>query len=142
MVDGSVHAGPNAVLALAREGYRWRDVDQMELRALAGFGGLRRLARQHWWTGSGEMLRSVSTRAMVRRLRRLMPELDAADLVPAGSGVRAQALRSDGTLVDDFAIERTGTVVHVLNAPSPAATASFAIGRRIADLLDDLIPTH
>ncbi len=139
MVDGSVHAGPNAVLALAREGYRWRDVDRAELRELAGFDGLRRLARQHWRTGSGEMIRSVSTRAMLGRLRRLIPELERSDLVPAGAGVRAQAVRPDGTLVDDFVIERTGSVVHVLNAPSPAATASLAIGRRIAGLLAGLL---
>jgi (S)-2-hydroxyglutarate dehydrogenase len=140
-VDGSVHAGPNAVLALSREGYRWRDVDPTELRHLAGFEGLRHLARQHWKTGSGEMVRSISTRAMLARLRRLIPELERSDLRPADAGVRAQAVRPDGTLVDDFVIERTGPIVHVLNAPSPAATASLAIGRRIARLVDEVIPT-
>lgn len=139
MVDGGVHAGPNAVLALAREGYRWRDVDPRELRALLGTRGLRRLARRHWRTGAGEVVRSISTAATVRRLQRLVPEVRSSDLVRAGAGVRAQALRPDGSLVDDFAIERAGRVVHVLNAPSPAATASLAIGRHIARTLDDAV---
>jgi L-2-hydroxyglutarate oxidase len=141
MVDGSVHAGPNAVLALSREGYRWRDLDAHEIGSLAVSPGLRRLARRHWRTGAGEVARSISTHAMVRRLRRLVPDVRTADLVPTGSGVRAQAVRPDGTLVDDFVIERTGPVVHVLNAPSPAATASLAIGRTIAGHVEDIIPT-
>jgi (S)-2-hydroxyglutarate dehydrogenase len=136
MVDGSVHVGPNAVLALAREGYRWRDVDPAELRDLARTPALWALGRRHWRTGGGEVLRSVSRRAMVRALRRLVPEVERRDLVRAGAGVRAQAVAPDGTLLDDFVIERDGPVVHVLNAPSPAATASLAIGARIVDLLD------
>jgi (S)-2-hydroxyglutarate dehydrogenase len=141
MVDGNVHAGPNAVLALSREGYRWRDVDLGHLRELSRSDGLRHLAARHWLTGTGEVVRSISTRAMVRQLRRLVPEVAPTDLVAAGSGVRAQALRPDGSLVDDFVIERTGPIVHVLNAPSPAATASLAIGRHVARLADEVIPT-
>lgn len=136
MVGGSVHAGPNAVLALAREGYRWRHVDPGELGSLAGSPALWNLARAHWRTGLGEVRRSVSRQAMVHALQRLVPELEPADLVRSGAGVRAQAVAPDGRLLDDFVIERDGPVVHVLNAPSPAATASTAIGRHIVGLLD------
>lgn len=139
MVDGSVHAGPNAVLATAREGYRRSQVDPAEVRALLGSPALRHLAARHWRTGVGEVVRSASVHATVRALRRLVPELRAADLVRAGTGVRAQACAPDGTLLDDFVVERSGRVVHVLNAPSPAATASLAIGRHIAGLVDDLL---
>ena len=132
MVDGTVHAGPNAVLALSREGYSWRATNARDLREMATSPALRHLARRHWRTGAMEVRRSLSTRATARALRRLVPDLRAEDLVPAGAGVRAQAVRPDGTLVDDFVIERAGRVVHVLNAPSPAATASLAIGRHIA----------
>ncbi len=135
MTDGAIHAGPNAVLALAREGYRWRAIDPAELAGLARSPALRALARRHWRTGSGEVVRSLSKAAMVRALRRLVPELTTRDLIRCGSGVRAQAVAPDGTLLDDFVIERDGPVVHVLNAPSPAATASLAIGRHIADLV-------
>lgn len=140
MTDGAIHAGPNAVLALAREGYQWRRIDPAELAGLARSPALRSLARRHWRTGSGEVLRSVSKRAMVRALQRLVPDLTTSDLVRCGSGVRAQAVAPDGTLLDDFVIERDGPVVHVLNAPSPAATASLAIGRHIASLVD--LPDH
>lgn len=139
MVDGSVHAGPNAVLALAREGYRWRDIDRREVRSLALSPAVRRLAVRHWRTGAGEVARSTSRRALVRSLQRLVPEVETRDLVRAGAGVRAQAVRPDGTLVDDFAIERQGRVVHVLNAPSPAATASLAIGDHIAALVAQVL---
>lgn len=135
MLDGSVHVGPNAVLALAREGYRWRTIDVRELASLARSPALRRLARAHWRTGTGEVVRSVSTAAMVRALRRLVPEVRAADLVRAGSGVRAQAVAPDGTLLDDFVVDADGPIVHVLNAPSPAATASLAIGRHVVGAL-------
>ncbi|MFP4511466.1 MAG: L-2-hydroxyglutarate oxidase [Acidimicrobiales bacterium] len=136
MIDGSVHAGPNAVLALAREGYRWRRVDPRELGSLAVSPALWNLALAHWRTGLGEVGRSVSRRAMVRALQRLVPELEPSDLVRADAGVRAQAVAPDGRLLDDFVIERDGPVVHVLNAPSPAATASTAIGRHIVESLD------
>jgi (S)-2-hydroxyglutarate dehydrogenase len=135
MVDGSVHVGPNAVLAMAREGYRWRNVDIRELGQLARSPAMRALARAHWRTGAGEVARSLSTRAMVRALQRLVPEVQARDLVRAGSGVRAQAVAADGALLDDFVIDADGPIVHVLNAPSPAATASLAIGRRIVGAL-------
>ncbi|QGG96357.1 L-2-hydroxyglutarate oxidase [Actinomarinicola tropica] len=136
MVDGSVHVGPNAVLALAREGYRWRDVDLREVRELAASPALRGLARRHWRTGAGEVARSASRQLVARTVRRLVPGVGADDLVRAGAGVRAQACRPDGTLVDDFVVERSGRIVHVLNAPSPAATASLAIGRHVAGLVD------
>lgn len=134
-VDGGVHAGPNAVVALAREGYRWRDVDRAAFRELLAYPGMRKLARKYWRVGVAEMYRSASKRAFTRAVRRLVPELTSGDLVPATAGVRAQALRADGNLVDDFAFRESRRVVHVVNAPSPAATASLAIGRHIAGVL-------
>jgi L-2-hydroxyglutarate oxidase len=130
-IHGGVHAGPNAVLALAREGYRWTDVSMVDVAEMARNPAMWRLARRHWRTGGAEVWRSLSTGALVRALQRLVPELTAADIEPAPSGVRAQALRRDGTLVDDFAFQHRGPVLHVLNAPSPAATASLAIGEEI-----------
>ena len=135
MLDGSVHVGPNAVLALAREGYRWRNVDLSELSELTRSPALWALARRYWRTGAGEIGRSLSRGALVRALQRLVPEVGADDLVRADAGVRAQAVAPDGTLLDDFVIETDGPVVHVLNAPSPAATASLAIGEHIVDEL-------
>jgi (S)-2-hydroxyglutarate dehydrogenase len=131
-VGGAIHVGPNAVLALAREGYRWRDVDGRDVREMLRDPGLRHLAARHWRTGSAEVWRSISSRALVRELRRLVPEVAADDLVRAPSGVRAQALDGSGELLDDFAFAETKRIVHVLNAPSPAATASLAIGDEIA----------
>jgi L-2-hydroxyglutarate oxidase len=131
MVDGSVHAGPNAVLALAREGYRWGAVSPRDVLDAAAYGGLWRLGRQHWRYGLGEVRRSLSKRRFTASLARLVPALREDDLVPAGSGVRAQAIRPDGSLVDDFLIVREGTQVHVLNAPSPAATSALEIARHI-----------
>ncbi len=131
-LDGSVHVGPNAVLAFDREGYRWRDVSVGSLRELGTDAATWQLARRYWRTGAGEVGRSLSRALLVRELQRLVPDVRSADLVRAGSGVRAQAVRDDGTLLDDFAIEQTPRCVHVLNAPSPAATASLAIGARIA----------
>jgi len=130
-VAGQVHAGPNAVLALAREGYSWRDVDPAELMALARFAGFRRLAARHWRTGAREVYRSASKKAFAAAVRRLVPEISAGDLIAAPSGVRAQAVAADGSLVDDFLLTESPRVVNVLNAPSPAATASLEIGRRI-----------
>ena len=130
-VGGQVHAGPNAVLALAREGYSWRDVDATEVLALARFRGFRRLAAQHWRVGAREIYRSASKRAFAAAVRRLVPEIGADDLLPAPSGVRAQAVGADGKLVDDFWLTDSARVVNVLNAPSPAATASLEIGRQI-----------
>jgi L-2-hydroxyglutarate oxidase len=134
-VDGHVHAGPNAVLAFAREGYTWGTVRPRELADTLRFSGFWRLARANWRAGAREVLRSASRRQFGESLRRLVPELRDDQLVPAPSGVRAQAMRPDGTLVDDFLIERDGRVVHVLNAPSPAATSALEIARHIVGLL-------
>jgi L-2-hydroxyglutarate oxidase len=131
-LDGRVHAGPNAVPALAREGYRRRDVDRATVLALATDGATRRLARRYWRTGAEELWRSWSRRRLARALQRLVPDLRAEDLRPSGAGVRAQAVRPDGSLVDDFAFAETPRAIHVLNAPSPAATAALAIGGMIA----------
>jgi len=130
-IDGHVHAGPNAVLALAREGYDWGRVDARDLVDTLGYAGFWRLARRQARSGAGEMVRSLSHRRFADGVRRLVPEVTDAELVPAPAGVRAQAVRRDGTLVDDFLLERHGRVVHLLNAPSPAATASLEIARHV-----------
>jgi L-2-hydroxyglutarate oxidase len=134
MVHGGVEAGPNAVLAWKREGYRHRDVSLRDLAQMAAYGGFWRMAGRYWHTGLGEMYRSVSKRAFVAALRRLLPELREDDVVRAGAGVRAQAVEPSGVLCDDFRIVEAAGMVHVLNAPSPAATASISIGQHIADL--------
>ena len=130
-IDGHVHAGPNAVLALAREGYDWGRVDARDLVDTLGYAGFWRLARRQARSGAGEMVRSLSHRRFADGVRRLVPEVTDAELVPAPAGVRAQAVRRDGSLVDDFLLERHGRVVHLLNAPSPAATASLEIARHV-----------
>ena len=139
-IDSHVHVGPNAVLALAREGYEWRRIDLRHLRDTFAFSGFRKFARHHWRYGLEEVTRSLSRRRFAAAVRRLLPEVERKDLVAAPSGVRAQAIGSDGKLVDDFAIHSVGRAVHVLNAPSPAATASLEIGAAIAARLglDDL----
>jgi L-2-hydroxyglutarate oxidase len=134
MVDGGVEAGPNAVPALAREGYRWRDIRLREVGELLGSRASWTLLRRYWRTELGELYRSVSKKAFVRALQRLVPEVTEDDLERGGAGVRAQAIAPDGTLLDDFAVATTARMVHVVNAPSPAATASFAIGRHVAAL--------
>lgn len=134
MMDGAVEAGPNAVLALCREGYRWRDVSPGDLAEMVGYRGFWNMAGKYWKTGMGEMHRSLSKTAFTKALQRLLPALDATDLTPAGAGVRAQAVAPDGSLVDDFRIVRDQSMIHVLNAPSPAATSSLSIGESIADL--------
>lgn len=133
MLDGSVHAGPNAVLALRREGYRWRDVSWRDLTESARFPGLWRLARRYPRTAVDEVLRSLSRRRFAESLARLVPAVGREDLVRAHAGVRAQALLPDGTLVHDFLIETAPNQVHVLNAPSPAATSALEIARHVAD---------
>ncbi|MFE9098046.1 L-2-hydroxyglutarate oxidase [Streptomyces sp. NPDC007264] len=133
-IDAHVHIGPNAVPALAREGYGWGTLRPRELGATVAWPGSWRIARRHWRYGAGELRRSVSKRAFTRAVHRLLPEVGAADLVPAPAGVRAQAVLRDGTLVDDFLIREGPRAVHVLNAPSPAATASLPIGREVARL--------
>lgn len=130
-VNGTVDAGPNAVLAFRREGYRRTDFSLPDLASALAFPGFWRMAAKHWRSGLDEFHRSFSKPAFVRALQRLLPELRAEDLVPGGSGVRAQALRRDGTLVDDFQFVPAGRMLHVLNVPSPAATASLVIGRSI-----------
>ncbi|WP_112467719.1 L-2-hydroxyglutarate oxidase [Streptomyces triticisoli] len=131
-IDGGVHIGPNAVPALAREGYGWGVVRPRELAGTLSWPGSWRIARRHWRYGAGELRRSVSKGAFTQAVRRLMPGVREEDLVPAAAGVRAQAVLRDGTLVDDFLIRQGARTVHVLNAPSPAATASLPIGREVA----------
>jgi L-2-hydroxyglutarate oxidase len=133
-ITGKVDAGPNAVLALAREGYRHTDISARDLAASIAFPGFWRMARKHWRSGLDEWHRSLSKAAFARALQRLLPEVEEKDLAPGGSGVRAQALKPDGTLVDDFQFVASGNVLHVLNVPSPAATASLMIGKAIVDL--------
>jgi L-2-hydroxyglutarate oxidase len=134
MIHGGVEAGPNAVLAWKREGYRHRDVSLRDLTQMARYGGFWRMAGRYWVTGMGEMYRSLSKRAFVAALRRLVPDLREDDIERGGAGVRAQAVEPSGMLVDDFRIVEAPGMVHVLNAPSPGATASISIGRTIADL--------
>jgi L-2-hydroxyglutarate oxidase LhgO len=136
-VDGEVMVGPNAVLALSREGYRWGAVSPGDLREALAWRGFRRFARQHWRAGAAEMVGSLSKRSFVAAARRYVPELTTADVVPGPSGVRAQALGWDGELVDDFRMTRRGNVLAVRNAPSPAATSSLAIAEHIVDLALD-----
>ncbi len=133
MIDGSIHAGPNAVLALAREGYSWGEVNLRDLAEVARFSGWWKLAARYWRTGIGEYRRSLSKGAFVTALQKLVPELTADDLQRSPAGVRAQAVSSSGDLLDDFVWSETERVVSVLNAPSPAATASLAIGDEVAD---------
>lgn len=134
MIHGGVEAGPNAVLALARHGYTRTSFSPRDMAGLLRYGGFWRMAARYWRTGCGEMYRSWSRRAFVRALQVLVPELRSEDLVPAGAGVRAQAVAPNGTLVDDFVIAERERMIHVVNAPSPAATASISIGRTIAEL--------
>lgn len=133
-IDGGVHVGPNAVPALAREGYRWPVVHPRELAGTLAWPGSWQIARRHWRYGAGELRRSLSKSAFTEAVRRLLPAVDPGDLVPHPAGVRAQAVLRDGTLVDDFLIREGPRTVHVLNAPSPAATASLPIGREVARL--------
>jgi L-2-hydroxyglutarate oxidase LhgO len=131
-VHGGVDVGPNAVLALAREGYRRRDVRPRDVAQTIASQGFRALARRHWRMGVHEVRGSLSRRAFAAEARRYIPDVSADDLVPAPAGVRAQALDPDGSLVDDFRIHRVGCVTAVRNAPSPGATSSMAIAEHIA----------
>jgi L-2-hydroxyglutarate oxidase LhgO len=132
-VSGELEVGPNAVLATRREGYRGRDVSARDVRDIAAWPGFWRLARQHWRTGVDEVVGSASTRAFMRKASRYVPDIGVADVVRGGSGVRAQAVERDGSLVDDFRITRSGEVTCVRNAPSPAATSSLAIAAHVVD---------
>jgi L-2-hydroxyglutarate oxidase LhgO len=136
-IDGEVWFGPNAVLAFAREGYRRTDVNARDLAEALSHPGFQRLAARYWKTGLAELWRDLSKAAFLESLRTYMPELEEADLLPGPSGVRAQALGVDGSLVDDFVVHHGAGVLHVRNAPSPAATASLAIGALIADAFEE-----
>lgn len=129
---GGIEAGPNAVLAYAREGYRHSIVNAGDLWNTVTFKGFWAMTGKYWRTGFGELYRSLSKAAFVRALQKLLPEITESDLVPGGSGVRAQAVSASGALVDDFVIKQSRNAIHVLNAPSPGATASLAIGQSIA----------
>jgi L-2-hydroxyglutarate oxidase len=140
MIGGGVEAGPNAVLALAREGYSWSDVSPRDLADALTFPGLWRFMVRYPALCSHEIVRSLSRTLAVKSLQRLVPEVTAADLQPGGAGVRAQAMHVDGTLIQDFWLEQRPGALHVLNAPSPAATASLAIARELVDRLPDVPP--
>jgi L-2-hydroxyglutarate oxidase len=135
MIDGSVHAGPNAVLALRREGYRWRDVSASHMAGTLSFPGFWGLARRNYRAGAAEVARSFSRARFAASVARLVPAVTGADLVRADSGVRAQVLTRSGALADDFLIRAAPRQVHVLNAPSPAATGAFEIARHVAHQL-------
>ena len=134
-IHGNVDAGPNAVLAFRREGYRWRDFDLGETMEVLLDAGFQAMARQHWKNGLGEFRRSLRKREFVRSCQRLVPDVRMEDMTPGGSGVRAQAVGADGTLVDDFRFVGRERFLHVLNVPSPAATASLPIGREILKMV-------
>jgi Predicted dehydrogenase len=137
-IDGAIEAGPNAVLAFKREGYKKTDFSPADVAETLRFPGFWRMASKYYATGMGEMWRSLRKEAFVTALRRLVPELTAADVRPAGSGVRAQAVDATGRLLDDFHVVHGPQMIHILNAPSPAATASLAIGRAIAQMANEL----
>lgn len=136
MISGGVEAGPNAVLALKREGYTRFSFNFHDALESLAYPGFRKMAFKYWRTGLSEMYRSFSKAAFVRALQKLVPEIRAEQLEDGGAGVRAQALLPDGSMVDDFRIVRDEHAIHVLNAPSPAATASLAIGEKIADMVN------
>lgn len=137
MIDGSVHAGPNAIFAFAREGYKWLNINPRDMLESAAWPGLWKLGAKFWKVGLAETYRSFSRKKALEGLRELVPALGDKAIVPTHNGVRAQAMNRDGTMVDDFLFERGQRQIHVLNAPSPAATASLEIGKRIAtELLD------
>ena len=132
MINGEREAGPNAVLAFKREGYKKTDFSMQDMADIALYGGFWRMSFKHWKMGLGEFYRSYSKAAFVKALQRMIPEITGDDVVSAGSGVRAQALEPDGFLADDFRLVEQNKMVHVLNAPSPAATAGLSIGEIIA----------
>lgn len=136
MARGGVEAGPNAVFAYAREGYRHTDINLSDLWRTISFKGFWAITGKYWQTGFGELYRSLSKSAFVRALQKLLPEIRESDLVPGGAGVRAQAVSASGALVDDFVIQQTRKAIHVLNAPSPGATASLAIGQQICEMAE------
>src|SRR5215468_5226878 len=133
-ISGGIEAGPNAVLALKREGYKKTDVNLKDAIETALFPGFWRMSAKYWRSGLGEYYRSLHKGAFTRALQKLVPEIQSSDLEPAGSGVRAQALDKTGRLLDDFAIVQSRQFIHVCNVPSPAATASLIIGKQIAEI--------
>jgi L-2-hydroxyglutarate oxidase len=139
MIQGGVECGPNAVLALAREGYTWSDVSVADLWDVFSYPAFWKLAAKHGRTGSKEVWRSLSKRAFTRSLQRLIPAVREEHLRPAHAGVRAQALAPDGALVDDFLIRKGERAVHVCNAPSPAATSALAIGETVVGELAEFL---
>ncbi|MGB7556064.1 MAG: L-2-hydroxyglutarate oxidase [Candidatus Korobacteraceae bacterium] len=141
-VNGSVEAGPNALLAFRREGYTGTSPDLGEALQMLSFGGFRKMARKYWRMGLAEQYRSWVKPAFVKSLQKMVPELQESDLAPGGSGVRAQAVDSNGNLVDDFHFVHSKAMIHVCNVPSPAATASLEIGREIVDMLADRFELH
>lgn len=137
LIDGNIHAGPNAVLSLKREGYKKTDFDLKEFWEIATYQGLWKLVSKYYSEGIEEMVRSISKKAFVRSLQALIPEVQEDDIIPSPAGVRAQALKNDGKLVEDFFLIPTENALHVCNAPSPAATASLEIGKAICDKIGD-----
>jgi L-2-hydroxyglutarate oxidase len=135
-IHGGVEAGPNAVLALAQEGYTKTRFNPMELAGTLGYGGFWTMARKYWKTGMSEVHRSFSKKKFTQALQRLVPEITEDDLQAGGAGVRAQAVEPDGKLVDDFRIVETERAIHVLNAPSPGATASLSISAGILGMAE------
>jgi L-2-hydroxyglutarate oxidase len=136
MARGGVEAGPNAVFAYAREGYRHTDINLNDLWRTLSFKGFWAITAKYWQTGFGELYRSLSKSAFVRALQKLLPEIRESDLVAGGAGVRAQAVSASGALVDDFIIKQSRRAIHILNAPSPGATASLAIGQQIREMAE------
>jgi (S)-2-hydroxyglutarate dehydrogenase len=139
MMDGTLEAGPNAVLAWAREGYRKTDFCLRELMEIATFGGFWRMAGRYWRSGLQEMARSYFRNRFARALQKLLPEIAAGDLTAGGAGVRAQALGADGALLDDFVVVRERHMLHVLNAPSPAATSALAIADHLLHMASPIL---
>ena len=135
MINGGVEAGPNAVLAFKREGYKFTDFDVAETLETFTWPGFWKIASKFGMTGMGEIYRSLSKKAFTKALQKLIPEIQESDLIEGGSGVRAQACSRDGILIDDFDILKNGNIVHVRNAPSPAATSCLAIGEKISQLI-------
>ena len=136
MIDGNVEAGPNAVLAFKREGYQFSDFNFSETLETFTYPGFWKIAAKYGKTGLGEIYRSLSKKAFTKALQKLMPEIQEDDLVPGGAGVRAQALSKNGQLIDDFDLLKKGNIIHVRNAPSPAATSCLSIGKKVSELID------
>lgn len=134
MINGKVEAGPNAILAFAREGYRKLDFNWKDIKEVLSYSGFWRMASKYWKAGVYEMIRSYSKKMFLRDLQRLVPKIKEEDLAPGGAGIRAQVVTREGFLLDDFAFQQDDRFLHVLNAPSPAATASFSIGRTLANM--------